>query len=136
MLPASRRLRPLSVSGSCRQVQFVKGPFPSFGRQFFIFAGCFRFGRELMTRQVHEEDSYDDDWDEDDPEIGFSSDDDDEESVMPCPYCGWQIPEDTPRCPYCEKYLSDEDAPPSRAPVWIVAGAVACLYVIYRWVIR
>jgi DNA-directed RNA polymerase subunit RPC12/RpoP len=85
-----------------------------------------------MTRQIHEEDEFEEDWDDAD----FDSSTDEDDPAIPCPYCGWQIPEDTPRCPYCENYLSEEDAPPSRKPVWIVVGTLACLYIIYRWIAR
>lgn len=89
-----------------------------------------------MSPQVREEDRYDDEeeWGEDAEEFNSSADDEDEDPTMPCPYCGWHIPEDTPRCPYCEHYLSDEDSPPPRKPLWIIVGTVACLYIIYRWI--
>jgi hypothetical protein len=38
------------------------------------------------------------------------------------------------RCPYCEHYISDEDAPPRRRPWWLVIGVVVCLYAVYRWI--
>jgi ferredoxin-thioredoxin reductase catalytic subunit len=62
--------------------------------------------------------------------------DDDESETIPCPHCRQQIHEDSQRCPYCEKYLSDEDAPANRKPWWIVIGALACMYAIYRWITR
>ena len=65
-------------------------------------------------------------------EDAFDAEED--EPTIPCPYCRKEIHEDSQRCPYCENYLSDEDAPPARKPVWIVLGAIACLYVVYRWV--
>ena len=72
----------------------------------------------------------DDDWEDDEsPE-----DDDDDDYTVPCPYCKRPIHEDAQRCPYCEHYLSEEDAPPARKPWWIIVGAVICLYAVYRWV--
>ncbi len=71
----------------------------------------------------------DDDWD-DDPGA-----DDDSEPTIPCPYCRKEIHEDSLRCPYCEQYISEEDAPPGRKPWWLVLGVIACLYVVYRWVV-
>jgi len=65
------------------------------------------------------------DWDEDP----------DEEATIPCPHCGKQIHEESQRCPYCENYLSREDAPPSRKPWWMILGAIACLYAVYRWIV-
>lgn len=77
----------------------------------------------------------DEEWDDDDAWRGSSDDDDsdDEGSTVPCPYCHRSIPEDVPRCPYCENYISDEDAPPARKPWWIIIGVLICLYIIYRW---
>ncbi len=72
-------------------------------------------------------------WDEDD---AWEEPDDGDAVTLPCPYCGRAIPEDTPRCPYCENYISREDAPPSRKPWWIIIGGLLVLYVVYRWVVR
>jgi hypothetical protein len=58
----------------------------------------------------------------------------DEEETIPCPYCRKPIHEDSPRCPHCENYLSEEDAPPTRKPWWIIVGALACLYAVFRWI--
>lgn len=70
---------------------------------------------------------------EDDRDEDFESEDD--ESTIPCPYCRRQIHEDSPRCPYCERYISEEDAAPSGKPWWIIVGALACLYAVYRWIV-
>jgi hypothetical protein len=80
--------------------------------------------------------SIDDDWDDDGEDWRDSIDDDDfdgEGSTVPCPHCNRPIPEDVLRCPYCENYISDEDAPPARKPWWIIVGVLACLYIVYRW---
>jgi len=53
----------------------------------------------------------DDDWPDDD---GYP---DDDEPTVPCPYCGREIHEESPRCPYCGNYLSAADAPPAEAVV-------------------
>ena len=57
-----------------------------------------------------------------------------EEPTVPCPHCRRHIHEDSPRCPHCGNYLSEEDVPPGRKPWWIIAGTLACLYVVYRWI--
>ena len=57
-----------------------------------------------------------------------------EEPTIPCPYCQRQIHEESQRCPYCEKYISEEDKVPARKPWWIIIGALAILYVVYRWI--
>lgn len=60
--------------------------------------------------------------------------DDDDAETIPCRYCGRQIHEDSQRCPYCENYISEEDAPASRKPWWIIVGVLICLYAVYRWI--
>jgi hypothetical protein len=60
--------------------------------------------------------------------------DDEDESLIPCPYCQREIIEDSPRCPYCENYISREDTPRARKPWWLIVGALLCAYVIYRWI--
>ena len=62
------------------------------------------------------------------------SPDDDDETTTPCPYCGCPIYEDSPRCPHCEKYLSEEDTASPRKPWWIIAGVLLVFYAIYRWI--
>lgn len=72
-----------------------------------------------------------DDWDDEDESDGGE----DDEPTIDCPHCGREIHEDAQRCPHCGNYLSDEDAPPVRKPLWFVVGAVACLYIVYRWLV-
>jgi hypothetical protein len=62
--------------------------------------------------------------------------DDEDVATVPCPYCRRPIPDDTPRCPYCENYISQEDAPPSRKPWWIILGALGVAFVVYLWITR
>ncbi len=79
-----------------------------------------------MARRVAEEEAWDnEEWDRDE-----------DEPTVPCPYCGRQIYEDSPQCPHCQQYISEEDAPPSRKPWWIILGAVLCLLVIWLWSVR
>lgn len=81
------------------------------------------------------------DWDDDDPgmihdpedELDDWDDDWDDEPTVPCPHCRREIIEDAERCPYCEQYLSKEDAPRERKPWWVIIGVIVCLYVVYRW---
>ncbi len=63
------------------------------------------------------------------------NDDDDEDRSIECPYCRASMFEDAPRCPRCGQYISREDAPPSRKPWWILLGAIACLFAVYRWIV-
>ena len=90
-----------------------------------------------MPRRLAEEDE----WDDDDAERGENEDgvddspDEDDEPMMACPHCKKQIHEDSQRCPFCEQYISREDAPPARKPWWIIIGVLVCLYVVYRWIV-
>lgn len=68
----------------------------------------------------------------DEEEWGESEDDGDD--TIPCPYCRRSIHEDSQRCPHCENYLSEEDAPAARKPWWIVVGVLLCLFIVYRWI--
>jgi hypothetical protein len=91
-----------------------------------------------MPRWTVDEEDWDEDeegWDEDEDGEEDEAPEEDEEPTVPCPYCKRLIHEDSPRCPYCATYVSQEDAPPSRKPWWIIIGALLCLYAIYHWVI-
>jgi predicted nucleic acid-binding Zn ribbon protein len=63
--------------------------------------------------------------------MSYSDDDDDE--TIPCPHCRRPVYEDAERCPHCENYLSQEDAP-RRHPLWIVVGAILVLAVVLLWI--
>ena len=62
------------------------------------------------------------DWDDDDPGMVHDPEDEDwpddwdDEPTIPCPHCRREILEDAERCPYCERYLSKEDAPGRASP--------------------
>ena len=84
-----------------------------------------------MPRWPDDEDDWDDDFDADEGDDLDASDDEDEPTV-PCPYCRRPIHEEAERCPHCEHYISEEDAPPARKPWWILVGAAAGLYAVYR----
>lgn len=62
--------------------------------------------------------------------------DDDGEPLVPCPWCRREIPEDAPRCPYCEHYISREDAPAPAKPWWILIGALLALLGALVWILR
>jgi hypothetical protein len=80
---------------------------------------------------------YDDDDDDEDYDVDEFDDayGDDDDVTIPCPHCGREIHEEAERCPHCEKYLSDEDSPPTRKPWWIYLGVAVCLYLVYRWIV-
>ena len=53
---------------------------------------------------------------------------DDDDYTAPCPHCREPIPEDAPRCPYCENYTTEDDAPArNRKPLWIWIGLIVAL---------
>ena len=75
------------------------------------------------------------DWEGNDEDFADDGEEDgDDDVTISCPRCGEEIHEDAQRCPYCENYLSEEDAVPGRKPWWIILGTLACLYAIYRWI--
>ena len=97
-----------------------------------------------MARRVRSDDVWDDAWDKDhgdedhDNSDGDDLDGDDldgDDTTLPCPYCQRPIYADAPRCPYCENYLSDEEAAPPRKPWWIAIVVGLCLYLVYRWTV-
>ena len=75
---------------------------------------------------------YDDEWDDEESAGNELEPPDDEGVTIACPYCGEPIYEDSERCPHCERYISTEDAPSTKKPWWVLAGAAAGLYAIYR----
>lgn len=74
-------------------------------------------------------DDEDDDWD-DEAEFGEDSAD---EPTVPCPYCRREMLEDTPQCPSCKRFISDEDRAASRQPAWVIITALACLAMAIWW---
>lgn len=70
------------------------------------------------------------DWDDEEADLG---DDADEEPTVPCPSCRRDILEDSPRCPHCGRYISEEDHASSKKPLWVIVTAVACLAAAIWW---
>ena len=60
--------------------------------------------------------------------------DEDGDDTIPCPYCRRPIHQDSQRCPHCESYVSEEDAPAGPKPLWLVLGVLACLAAVARWI--
>lgn len=87
-----------------------------------------------MARQTWDDE---DEWGE--GEEDFAEEDtvgyDDDEPTIACPYCGEDIHEDSPRCPHCENYLSQENTPTTMTnkPWWFLLGAGLGLLVFLRW---
>lgn len=87
-----------------------------------------------MTRQTWDDE---DDWNEEGEfrDDTFDQDSDDDAATIPCPYCGNEVHEDSPRCPSCENYLSLEEVQPRpiKKPWWVLLGAGLGLLVFLRW---
>src|SRR5262245_25682780 len=83
----------------------------------------------IMSREDDDEE-----WvpDEDDPSLEDLAEQD-AIATIPCPYCHEPVHEDSQRCPHCETYISQEDAPPSRKPVWIIVGLLITLAIAVMW---
>ena len=88
-----------------------------------------------MARRTRLDDAWDEDRGDDDHDNLDGGDLDDDDTTLPCPYCQRPIYADAPRCPYCENYLSEEEAAPPRKPWWIAIGVGLCLYLVFRWTV-
>jgi hypothetical protein len=88
-----------------------------------------------MPRRTDVEDEWEEEDDSESDDEAFDSSDDDEDETIPCPYCRRPIFEGAERCPYCENYISEEDAP-VRKPLWLLVGVILCLIVVYLWIVR
>lgn len=69
---------------------------------------------------------WDDDFDEDDQDDG----------VIDCPFCGQAMLEDSEHCPSCDRWITAEDRPKPAQPLWIVIGIALCLAVSLIWIMR
>ncbi len=82
------------------------------------------------------DDPDDDDFDDADAEAPWEAgEEDDEEPTVPCPFCGREMLEDSPHCPYCEQYVSDADRLRAGRPTWILITAIICLAMAVWWVV-
>jgi hypothetical protein len=81
---------------------------------------------------TYRDEDEDEDWGE--SEVDYDGDDSDEEPTIPCPYCRREILEDSPRCSYCERYISAEDHAGPGKPIWVIATALVCLAIALWWV--
>ena len=89
-----------------------------------------------MPRQALNDDDWDDEASNDfDSRVEDSGIEGEEELTIACPYCGEDVYEDSPRCPYCENYLSVEERTSSSSsmPVWVIVGMVLALLATSTW---
>jgi hypothetical protein len=90
-----------------------------------------------MSRDRDAED--DDDWDDDsnafdNADNEWDGDDDSgDEPTVPCPFCGRELLEDSPWCPTCDRYITEEELRRADRPVWVIVTAVACLAIALWW---
>jgi hypothetical protein len=91
-----------------------------------------------MPRRTDVEDEWDgdDEFEYGEDDDAFEAPEDDDEPTVPCPYCRRQVLEDSPRCPYCENYISAEDAPSGAKPWWLIVGFLACALIVLLWIFR
>ena len=85
-----------------------------------------------MTAYRDQDEDDEDEWDDEESDSGEDSDDG--EPTVPCPYCRAEILEDSPRCPVCERYLSEEDHAAPRKPAWVILTALICLGIAIWWI--
>jgi len=85
-----------------------------------------------IDRDAHDAE---DDWGDDEADDGDDVDDAEDEPTLPCPSCRREILEDSPWCPYCERFISPEDHAHPRKPVWVILTALICLGVVVGWLL-
>jgi predicted nucleic acid-binding Zn-ribbon protein len=51
----------------------------------------------------------------------------DDDNTIDCPHCGRAIYDDSVQCPHCGNYLSEEDSPTEKRPLWIVIGFILAI---------
>ena len=59
--------------------------------------------------------------------------DDGDDATDECPYCGRAIYDDAVQCPHCGNYVSKEDAPRERLPIWVMLGFVLAFLAVLLW---
>ena len=84
------------------------------------------------------EDPDPDDHDREAPDPDDMDDESDSHALMgtiDCPYCSKEIAEESPWCPHCGNYISKEDSPAMRKPVWFVVTLVLVILILLSWII-
>ena len=74
----------------------------------------------------NDDDATADDWEDPEP---WDQDDINEAEEIPCPYCGKPVSELAELCPNCRSYISGEDSPGTRKPIWkwLVVGLLIAM---------
>jgi len=87
-----------------------------------------------MGRHSVADENYEDDEDDDFEAPGTFDRDggDEDDDTVECPHCGREISAMAEQCPRCGTYVSEEDAPRSTFPRWVVVTA-AVLAALMVW---
>ena len=85
-----------------------------------------------MARQARADDFEDDPEGPDAWDAGDDADASDDAGTMDCAHCGREISAMAEQCPRCGTYVSEEDAPRSTFPKWVVVTA-AVLAALMVW---
>ncbi len=90
-----------------------------------------------MAQAVDESDRDDDDSVDEDPLEADqdSSNADDVEPTLPCPFCKKPIHEDADVCPRCGNFVGGYDAPRPRVPPLVWIGVVLAGLCILTWIL-
>src|SRR5262245_17507485 len=67
--------------------------------------------------------------------IAYEDEEDETEPTVRCPSCRREIHEESQRCEHCGHYVTEEELS-RRKPWWWMIGAIVCLYVVFRWIVR
>jgi hypothetical protein len=88
-----------------------------------------------MPFRDHDREALDDD-EFPDPDPDDEDEDEDGTATLLCPHCRVPVYEEAEQCPHCGTYMTEEEdeTPPRMKPLWIVAGTVAVLVIVYFWI--
>lgn len=79
-----------------------------------------------MVRSDWQDSEWDDEFDE-------TEDDGAETCVTTCQHCGREMYEDSPQCPSCGLYATQEGRSAEPKPRWQTLGAVAAVVAVLTW---
>jgi predicted nucleic acid-binding Zn ribbon protein len=101
-----------------------------------VLSGVLAAIEESTMTPGNEDDSNLNDRELPDPSDMDQDGDSDIVDTLPCPYCGKPVYDGAEQCPRCGNYLSAEERPVQKKPLWIVIAAVVCLIIIFLWILR
>ena len=91
-----------------------------------------------MARWTAEDELPHDDWDANDEgsDADWNNDEENENDTETCSHCGADKFADSPQCPACGNYPSEEESTRVFKPWWIILGIVLSLIVMYLLVMN